>query len=337
MHARTSGPSRPRRSSGRPLDVAASLVLTVGLIGCAAPAAHAADTPTTAGTTTASAGSSSARKAVEHPAHERTVTAVFTRLERDPGLGLAYKALFTVRLTNTGDAPLTVLLDRLQQHGDGYTTLAVGESKDVGPIENVIDASQLPGGVYRYSASGAAYTPQGERIDADIDVELPVPTWQADRAGQPSTAPTSTPTGTPSSTSTPSTPVTQGLPLAVTATGRFLTRPLELVRVGSPVEFTYTVTNISTADVPLAGGRTLAPGQSVELTKAETLVTAQDMKDGSVTPAAKIAQGTVPDGASIFALGPYDYRLPIPATAPVAAEVPDLDVTVTGTFRAAEG
>ncbi|NQX03439.1 LPXTG cell wall anchor domain-containing protein [Rathayibacter sp. VKM Ac-2856] len=61
------------------------------------------------------------------------------------------------------------------------------------------------------------------------------------------------------------------------------------------------------------------------------------MQDGYVTPAAKIAQGTVPDGASISVLGPYDYRLPIPATPPVAAEVPDLDVTVTGAFLAAEG
>ena len=61
------------------------------------------------------------------------------------------------------------------------------------------------------------------------------------------------------------------------------------------------------------------------------------MQDGYVTPAAKIAQGTVPDGASISVLGPYDYRLPIPATPPVAAEVPDLDVTVTGAFQAAEG
>jgi len=61
------------------------------------------------------------------------------------------------------------------------------------------------------------------------------------------------------------------------------------------------------------------------------------VQDGYVTPAAKIAQGTVPDGASISVLGPYDYRLPIPATPPVAAEVPDLDVTVTGAFQAAEG
>jgi len=337
MPSRPSRPHAPARSGGRPLDVATCLVLTVGLIGCAAPAAHAADTPTTPSTAAATAGSSSAPNAVEHPALERTVTAVFTPrfigVVRGVDYGIIYKADFTVRLTNTGDVPLTVVFDALEWGRESSIPLAVGETKEILDDDN-LDEYELPGGAFQYTDAGVAYTPSGAQIDASIDVRLPVPTWDADHARQPSTAPTGGP-GTP--TPDPTTSPTSAPRVTVTIDGTFQTQPGELVKEGTRVAFAYTVKNTGGVNLTDVLGRKLAVGESFLLTTTEAVVTAQNLKDGFIAAESKDVRGTLPDGQRIVVSPAFEYKLPIPEKPPIPVPAPDLDVKVTGTFDVKEG
>ncbi|NRG42557.1 LPXTG cell wall anchor domain-containing protein [Rathayibacter sp. VKM Ac-2835] len=234
MHTRPSQSPAPRRSSGRPLDVAASLVLTVGLLGCAAPVAQAAEAPA------ASAG----------------------------------------------------------------------------------------------SASTGVALPQG----------APSPQPTSEPSPSPMPTPTSTTTSTPAPTPAPSTGAptsgpTAAVPaLTVTITGTFLTDPGELVKEGTRVEFSYDVENTGGVDLKeVLGRKTLAVGESFRLTTTEAVVSAQNLQDGFVPAESKPVRGTLPDGSRVTVSAPFEYRLPIPEKPPVAAEAPDLDVQVSGTFETEEG
>ncbi|QHF24476.1 LPXTG cell wall anchor domain-containing protein [Rathayibacter sp. VKM Ac-2804] len=234
MHTRPSQSPAPRRSSGRPLDVAASLVLTVGLLGCAAPGAQAAEAPA------ASAG----------------------------------------------------------------------------------------------SASTGVALPQG----------APSPQPTSEPSPSPMPTPTSTTTSTPAPTPAPSTGAPTPEPTAavpavtVTITGTFLTDPGELVKEGTRVEFSYDVENTGGVDLKeVLGRKTLAVGESFRLTTTEAVVSAQNLQDGFVPAESKPVRGTLPDGSRVTVSAPFEYRLPIPEKPPVAAEAPDLDVQVSGTFETEEG
>ncbi|NQX18095.1 LPXTG cell wall anchor domain-containing protein [Rathayibacter sp. VKM Ac-2857] len=176
MHTRPPQSHGQRRSSSRPLDVAASLVLTVGLLGAAAPVAQASEeTPTAAGSTSIPvalpqvAPSPSSTPAVEHPALERSIVADFevpTGAEPDRSVRVNY----AIRLTNTGDVPLIVSL-----RGDfAPVTIAVGESRDVAGRDSFSEY-EFSTGFVPLDIEGQATTPLGASIDAGVSASVPYP------------------------------------------------------------------------------------------------------------------------------------------------------------------
>ena len=329
MHTRPSHPHGPRRSSGRPLDVAASVVLTLGLLGSAAPAALAAEaTPSTGSTPAPSAlsqgapaPSPSSSPTAEHPALQKNVTAEFV----PDGSGM--NANYTIHLKNTGDVPLTVVLKEAFLPADPPITLAAGESKDISR-STPLTADELKGGYWAYNFSGDAATPQGRRIEAGFAGKIIV-----DRTPRPTAAPSqpTTPapsTGAPTPAPSTSAPIPAPLPVptvatqevTVTVTGRFWTAPGELVKEGTRVLFSQDVKNTGAVDVTNVLGRDkLAVGESFRLGTTEVVVTAQNLKDGFVPSDSESSNEILPGGTRLIVSAP---KLTIPAEAPVPTEAP---------------
>ena len=181
MHARTPEPRGPRLSSGRPLDVAASLALTIGLIGCAAPVAQAVEAPSaTAGVVSTPAATSqlvpspspSPAPAAEHPSLTRSISARFIPI---PGFAVNQRVVveFTFHLRNTGDVPLGVFINgNIPLAEDPF--LAPGESKSF-TDRAVYTAEYLQDGHWTERFEGEARTPRGAVIDADVYAWIPLP------------------------------------------------------------------------------------------------------------------------------------------------------------------
>ncbi|MDY0913011.1 LPXTG cell wall anchor domain-containing protein [Rathayibacter festucae] len=126
--------------------------------------------------------------------------------------------------------------------------------------------------------------------------------------------------------------------MTVTITGQFDTKPGELVKEGTRVEFTYDVKNTGGVDLTdVLGRKKLAVGESFLLNTTEAVVSAQNLKDGFVPAESKLVRGTLPNGSRVTVSAPFVYKLPIPEKPPIPAEAPDLSVWVSGTFQVKEG
>ena len=350
MHTPSPRSQRPCRSSSRPLDVAASLILTVGLLSCAAPAAQAAeaasapfaktaasgDTPASAAMQQSSPASSTSASSVadEHPSLKSSVTARFREIAPQSDGQRIFYAVYTIRLTNTGDVPLVVPSGGVPSRQS--STIAVGESKDFEADDTVVE-DELVGGAWRFVDKVFAVTPKGVRVDSAIDTLIPVPGYvpaqPSPAPSQPATPSTGAPTPAPSPAPSAAAPA-----VTVTIAGTFDTKPGELVKEGTRVAFTYDVKNTGGVDLTdVLGRKTLAVGESFRLTTTETVVTAQNLKDGFVAAESKDVRGTLPNGTRIVVSPAFEYKLPIPEKPPIPAEMPDMDVQITGTFEVKEG
>ncbi|TDX77277.1 putative repeat protein (TIGR01451 family) [Rathayibacter sp. PhB151] len=303
MHRRPD-PLRPRRCAGTPFTVAASLALTVGLLG-SATAAHAAVAPTATPTPTASAG-------VITPALSATSRGELVLVPGEkPAVGTQVKWFVTV--TNTGDVPLTDVAPALVEVP---FTLEPGQTREV-TLTSTLDQKNLTNGYADLDALVSGATPTGARVGADLLARLPL----------------STPTPTP--TTPAPVPAGQGA-LTATVRGELVLKPGEKPTVGTEVKWTITVTN--TGDVPLddtaskfAGpGLHLEPGQARELTSSTTLD--QERLATGFANLDDFATATRPDGALIAAR--LSGRLDLPSPSPTtSAPVPAGQGVLTATAR----
>ncbi|TDX78958.1 LPXTG-motif cell wall-anchored protein [Rathayibacter sp. PhB151] len=326
-------PHGPRRSSSRPLDVAASLVLTVGLLGFAAPAAFAADAAPAA--QPQAAPSSPATVAVK-PALERSVTAVFEPFDTGNPGQKGVRVKYTVRLKNTGDVPLNVFLKEIPQPGNAPIKVAVGETKDVTRPSMLTD-DELRSGVWSFSTAGDAYAPDGFRIDASVSATIPVPGAQP---ATPTPAPTQPATPSPTQPATPaptSAPAVEHPALERTVTATFILQP---TTDGSEpaVEIGFTIHLKNTGDVPLnvfldrysrpgVGPIPLAVGESKDLDQDNDFVGVSKLASGSWR---FTTGGTAytPKGARIDA--GIDTSIPVPqGILPVPTPTPTQPATPT--------
>jgi LPXTG-motif cell wall-anchored protein len=365
-------PHGPRRSSSRPLDVAASLVLTVGLLGSAAPAAFAADAAPAA--QPQAAPSSPATVAVK-PALERSVTAVFEPFDTGNPGQKGVRVKYTVRLKNTGDVPLNVFLKEIPQPGNAPITVAVGETKDVTRPSMLTD-DELRSGVWSFSTAGDAYAPDGARIDASVSATIPVPGAQP---ATPAPAPTKPATPSPTQPATPaptSAPAVEHPALERTVTAEFV--PISLFPVNERVRVNYTVHLTNKGDVPLEvsldgqfstpGPVVLAVGESKDISGSRVYAAiGQKLKNGiwsetfsgfavtpggaridatintsiplpGVTPATPTPAPTQPATPTPAPTQPAAPTTPTPAptVAPASAD-PAVTVTITGKFLTEPG
>ncbi|MCJ1687044.1 hypothetical protein [Rathayibacter sp. VKM Ac-2927] len=252
---------RPRRCAGTPLTVAASLALTVGLLGTAS-AAHAAVVPTASPTPTASVTAKGA--AFSATARGELVL----KPGEKPAVGTQVK--WTITVTNTGDVPL-----------DDVARTIVGPGRHLEPGEaleltssTTLNQKQLAEGSAVFDEFTGARTPDGVSVYARVRgrLALPSPTPAPITPVPTPTTPAPTPT-TPAPTPTPE----QHPSLKATARGELVLKPGEKPKVGTEVKWTITVTD--TGDVALydvSVGETgdevdLAPGQTRELTLSTTL------------------------------------------------------------------
>jgi LPXTG-motif cell wall-anchored protein len=256
---------RPRRCAGTPFTVAASLALTVGLLGSAS-AAHAAVVPTATPTPTASATAKGAAF---------SATAV-GELVLPPGgkptVGTQVK--WTVTVTNTGDIPLDDVARTIAGPG---RHLEPGQALEL-TSSTTLTQKQLTEGSAVLDEFTGARTPDGVSVYTRVRGRLalptpaPTPTTPAPTPTSPMPAPT-TPTPTPTSAPIPA----RGASLSATARGELVLKPGEKPQVGTQVTWTVTVTN--TGDVPLDDvatvfaepGFRLEPGQAREVTTSTTL------------------------------------------------------------------
>ncbi|MCJ1684230.1 LPXTG cell wall anchor domain-containing protein [Rathayibacter sp. VKM Ac-2928] len=272
---------RPRRCAGTPLTVAASLALTVGLLGTAS-AAHAAVVPTASPTPTASVTAKGA--AFSATARGELVL----KPGEKPAVGTQVK--WTITVTNTGDVPL-----------DDVARTIVGPGRHLEPGEaleltssTTLNQKQLAEGSAVFDEFTGARTPDGVSVYARVRGRLalpsptptptPTPTIPAPTPAPITPVPTPTtpaPTPTPPAP-TPTTPAPTPTPeqhpsLKATARGELVFEPGEKPAIGTEVKWTITVTD--TGDVALydvSVGETsdevdLAPGQTRELTLSTTL------------------------------------------------------------------
>ncbi|MDY0914020.1 DUF7507 domain-containing protein [Rathayibacter festucae] len=309
MHRRPDS-LRPRRCVGAPSTVAASLALTVGLLG-SATAAHAAVAPPASPTPTASATVNAA--ALTATARGELVL----KPGEKPAVGTPLR--WTITVTNTGDIPLDDVATDLSK---GVITLKPGEKHDF--IEqDLLTRSILSDGYALMTTHATALTPAGTEITTLVTArfDLPAPT--------PAPTPT-TPTPTPTTPApTPTTPPpaptpARGASLSATARGELVLKPGEKPKAGTDVKWTITVTN--TGDVPLTNvasnltrGLTLAPGQSSELTELYGLFE-RDLVRGYVALTV-VLSGTAPDGTKVTSAA-FDARLDLPAPAPAPTPTP---------------
>ncbi|MDY0913013.1 LPXTG cell wall anchor domain-containing protein [Rathayibacter festucae] len=350
MHTHPPQSHGQRRSSSRPLDVAASLVLTVGLLGAAAPVAQAETTPSTAAAATPAAGSTASPTGTPSPAPlvngglKTSITATFGE-KPDEILSIYSRVHYVLTATNTTDKPLNVEL--VARPGFGNTVLlAPGESK-VFSESMFLSGPPLAAGTWSTPIELETWTTdRSQSTIVTVVPDIPLPAAQVEKRvpsfWEPGAA---TPTPTPTPTPAPSTsaPVPAPLPvptvatqeITVTVTGRFLTEPGELVKEGTRVEFSQDVKNTGVVDITnVLGHEKLAVGESFHLMTTEAVVTAQNLEDGFVTPEVESASEILPGGTRVIVSAP---KLPIPDKAPVSTEKPDLDVKVSGTFQVKEG
>ncbi|TDX77278.1 LPXTG-motif cell wall-anchored protein/uncharacterized repeat protein (TIGR01451 family) [Rathayibacter sp. PhB151] len=332
MHRRPDS-LRPRRCAGTPFTVAASLALTVGLLG-SATAAHAAVAPTATPTPTASATAASA---------SLSATARGELLLK-PGEKLASGTplRWTITVTNTGDVPLHNVATTFSA---GLITLQPGEKHDF--IEqDLLTQNIISNGYALLTTQATALTPTDTEITTPITArhDLPTPAPAPAPTPTPTAIPTATPTPTPRPTTpvpapttpvpapttpapTPTTPAptptpARGASLSATARGELLLKPGEKPQVGSQVKWTITVTN--TGDVPLTnvaaalveGGFDLQPGQTRELTVLGDIYQ-KEITDGYLDADLPIS-GKTPNGATVATplSSRIDLRTPTPAPTP---------------------
>ncbi|TDX78959.1 LPXTG-motif cell wall-anchored protein [Rathayibacter sp. PhB151] len=340
MHTRPPQSHGQRRPSSRPLDVAASLVLTVGLLGAAAPVAQAETMPTAAAAPTPAATPTPAPQ--QNGGLKTSITATFGSAPDDI-LNIYSRVHFVLTVTNITDGVLGVNL--VEWPGFGNTLdLLPGESK-VFSESVFLGGDSLRKGTWSDPIKLETWnTPFGERTPVTVVPDIPLPSAQVEKRVPSFWDPiVPEPTPTPTPTPTASTPDPAPLPvptvatqeITVTVTGKFLTEPGELVKEGTRVEFSQDVKNTGPVDITKVLGREkLAVGESFHLTTTEAVVTAQNLKDGFVTPEAESSNEILPGGTRVIVSAP---KLPIPAKAPVSTEKPDLEVKVSGTFQVKEG
>ncbi|ROQ16875.1 hypothetical protein EDF54_0243, partial [Rathayibacter sp. PhB93] len=325
-------PHGPRRSSSRPLDVAASLVLTVGLLGSAAPAALAADAAPTA---QPQVSPSSSATAAESPALERSVTAAFEPFDTGNPGQKGVRVKYTVRLKNTGDVPLNVFLAEIPQPGNAPIKVAVGETKDV-TRPSLLTDDELRRGVWSFSSAGDAWTPKGVRIDASVSGTIPVPGAQP---ATPTPAPAQPATPSPTQPATPaptSAPAVEHPALERTVSATFTPGAPPPEGSERAIRVDYTIHLKNTGDVPLnvfldayklPGGApiTLAVGESKDLGPDHQFVVPTELERGSwrftTAGAAYTPQGVRVD-AGIDALVPVPGESPTPAPTQPATPTP---------------
>jgi hypothetical protein len=311
-------PLRPRRCAGTPFTVAASLALTVGLLGSATDA-HAAAAPTVSPSPTASTG-------VNTPALSATSRGELVLVPGEkPAVGTQVKWFVTV--TNTGDVPLTDIARALVEVP---FTLEPGQTREV-TLTNTLDQKNLTNGYVDLDALVSGATPTGARVGADLLARLPL----LAPAPTPTTSAPGPTTSAPSPTTPAPVPAGQGA-FTATARGELVLKPGEKPTVGTEVRWTITV--INTGDVPLddvarrfAGpGLRLEPGQARELTSSTTL-DQERFVDGYAN-LDEFTLATTPDGASVSAR--ISGRLTLPSPSPTTpAPVPAGQGALTATAR----
>ncbi|MCJ1687043.1 LPXTG cell wall anchor domain-containing protein [Rathayibacter sp. VKM Ac-2927] len=309
MHRRPDS-LRPRRCAGTPFTVAASLALTVGLLG-SATAAHAAEAPPASPTPTASATVNAA--ALTATARGELVL----KPGEKPASGTPLR--WTITVTNTGAVPLDDVTTDLSE---GVITLKPGEKHDF--IEqDLLTRSILSDGYALMTTHATALTPTGTEITTLVTArfDLPTPT-PAPTPTTPAPTPT-TPAPTPTTPAPAPTPA-RGASLSATARGELVLKPGETPTVGTPVRWTVTLTN--TGDVPLdevgdnlvQPGLHLEPGQAREVTWSTTL-DEWELSDG-FAHIAKFVAGLAPDGT--VARTRVDGRIALPSPIPTPAPTP---------------
>ncbi|ROQ04585.1 LPXTG-motif cell wall-anchored protein/uncharacterized repeat protein (TIGR01451 family) [Rathayibacter sp. PhB93] len=304
MHRRPDS-LRPRRCAGTPFTIAASLALTVGLLG-SATAAHAAVVPTATPTPTASA-------TVKGAAFTATAVGELVLAPGEkPQVGTEVK--WTITFTNTGDVPLTSIAPVLVQGG---VALAPGQTREVAATDT-LDQNDLTNGYIDLDTIVSATKPDGAKVDTPLIARVALPS-PIPAPTPPTPAPTpTTPAPTPTTPAPAPTPA-RGASLSATARGELVLKPGEKPTVGTQVKWTVTVTN--TGDVPLTkvayalvpGGVDLQPGQTRELTTS-TELNQKELADGSAL-LDQIVGATKPDGTRITT--PLIARVALPSPTPV--------------------
>ncbi|WP_127887676.1 LPXTG cell wall anchor domain-containing protein [Rathayibacter festucae] len=306
MHRRPDS-LRPRRCAGTPFTIAASLALTVGLLG-SATAAHAAVVPTATPTPTASATAASASLSATARGE------LLLKPGEKPQVGTQVK--WTITVTNTGTVGFKYVVTN---GGDEEVELKPGDKHDFIRIGTLTQADLNNG--YTRSPASASYgwTSDGVQVVASfsgrLDLSAPVPTPSP-------TTPAPTPT-TPAPTPTTPAPVPAGQgALAATAHGELILKPGEKPKVGTQVKWTVTVVNTGDAAIVDIGNTVfgdlldLEPGQTGELT-ASTQLTQTDLSNG-YTVLDEPLVGTTIKGVGVTA--PLSARLtfatPVPTPTP---------------------
>ncbi|ROP48144.1 MULTISPECIES: LPXTG cell wall anchor domain-containing protein [unclassified Rathayibacter] len=335
MLPRTPTTPPSRRSSGRPLDVAASLALTVGLLGCAAPIAQAADaTATTVGADpapTALGQSAPPASTTGKPPWKGAFDVFFPTAPVAVGTKITVKA----HLVNTGAVPLKVTIDPLPQPGGAPVDIAPGEKKTfIG--ESTVTAEELRTGTWALDISIRSVSPDGsvDVTTSNLRKQFPAvaPTTPPSQPATPAPAPTQPATPAPTSA-----PAVEHPALERTVTATFILQP---TTDGSEpaVEIGFTIHLKNTGDVPLnvfldrysrpgVGPIPLAVGESKDLDHDNDFVGVSKLASGSWR---FTTGGTAytPKGARIDA--GIDTSIPVPqGILPVPTPTPTQPATPT--------
>ncbi|QHC60184.1 hypothetical protein [Rathayibacter sp. VKM Ac-2760] len=270
----------------RPARVAASVVLTVGLLGSAATAAQAAEPAPSAPVQPAPVGGEpSAAPTAEHPGLRVTVTGDVV-LKPGERIGVGTPVRVSLHLENTGDVPVAPAdLDLLG------LLVPVGESIDVRDYTRTVTAEEIAAGVVDISGPVTGRTPTGTVFTAPgYHYRLALPCPRARRA-----------------------PAGEHPGLAVTTSGEFLVEPGEAVQVGTRVRAVSRVTNTGDVDLALSAGALVADslpvGVSTEIPADTRVVTAEDLARGYLTYRTR-TYGTTPSGYR-YASPDVEDRLPL--------------------------
>ena len=310
MHRRSDS-LRRRRCAGTPFIVAASLALTVGLLG-SATAAHAAVVPSASPTPAASvtvkgaAFSATARgELVLGPGEEPTV---------------GTKVKWSITVTNTGDVPLDDVARTIAGPG---RHLEPGQTLELA-TSTTLNQKQLTESIAVFDEFAGATTPDRVSVYARIRGRLALPTPTP-------TTPAPTPT-TPTPT-TPTTPAVASDGVTATVRGALDLEPGQMPEVGTPVKWTITVHNSTPSAVfVLKTLVRLEPGESAEVDDnlPPAKLTQADLDAGVITYRSRFDVGTSGSQRTIRAQG----ELTLPKTAPTPASdrvtasvraVPDLE------------
>ncbi|QHC61564.1 LPXTG cell wall anchor domain-containing protein [Rathayibacter festucae] len=310
MHRRPDS-LRPRRCAGTPFTVAASLALTVGLLGSAS-AAHAAVVPTATPTPAASA-------TIKGAAFSATAVGELVLPPGEkPKVGTEVK--WTITVTNTGDVPLDDVARTIAGPG---LHLEPGQTLDL-TSSTTLTQKQLADGTAVRDEFAGARTPDGVSVYARVRgrLALPSPTpAPAPTTPAPAPAPiTPAPAPAPTTPAPAPTPAGQG-PLKATARGELVLAPGEKPTVGTKVKWTIAVTNTGAAAVVNVSSKDstvfldLEPGQTGELITS-TALTQNDLTNG-YTVLDDLVAGTSRTGEAVEAA--VDARLALPSPTPAPA------------------